>query len=297
VIFYDNTLEWPRIVKLTGDFDYLLKTVSSAASDISTIPQESTASPPIPADLSTSTGLERLIRHSIFPKQNSYSNTYRALAEAFYQLSTGKAPGTDSSDFVVLIGDFLANCTTCPPGSAVGCKIECSNDYSHYSQAAAEIKSFAKTQAAPAHVPIHVLMTGKHVAPHTMDWAKPNISPAQCYSDNELRTLGNAKKQWVMGGDATGTPYASTTAWNTAFNTMSEDNPFYQANSDAYLIAMYTQGIFGALREVPPNCTAGACLDGQRRTTDPQCRSVQKQVNDFMATVIGSNPYKLVSTN
>lgn len=91
LIFIEKTLRWSRVVKLTDQFDYL-----TLISD--------TASPENKA---------RIQKLGLFPTNEQNTNLTLALDEAFGQLEANplKQAGIETSDAIVYIGDFLANCT------------------------------------------------------------------------------------------------------------------------------------------------------------------------------------------
>lgn len=105
IIFYDNALAWPRVVKLTDDFDYLL-----SLTDFS-IPTNGVI------DLGSGFGL--MMRHGLFPAAGSTTDMRLALINALGQFSDPVVSGFDESvpvsNFIVLIGDGLPNCPNCIP--------------------------------------------------------------------------------------------------------------------------------------------------------------------------------------
>lgn len=101
IIFFDQDLTWPRIFTLTDDWDYLLSHL-----DLSGNYDPFSATP---------NSLTKALKHGLFPSIRSFSAAKRAIHEAERQFSVAHASSEiPHSDFIVMIGDGIANCTTCP---------------------------------------------------------------------------------------------------------------------------------------------------------------------------------------
>lgn len=298
LIMYDNKLSWPRVVKLTDDFDYLLKLTDFSANG--TISSDDPAI--LDADLTSvgTSGLELLIRHNMFPggASSNFTNTIQAISEAMTQLTEGNPDGGFSSDFIVAIGDGLNNCQTCSSGS---CTAGCQNLYGNYKQSQRDLIGTVSGTIQGKNIPLHWILVGSNVAPHTLDITlepDPNTGLGPCASDVEIRRLGKA---FVLGGDENGDPYPDDATWQSAWENMG-NAPFYQANADAYELSWGTRGIWGPIRSTPctdpanPPLCSGSIDDAnpKRMFVDPQCRSEEEQINAYMEKIIGDNPYTLV---
>ena len=352
LIFYDNFLAWPRIVKLTDDFEYLKKmTDTTAYYDAGA--------------LRTDVGLGLLMKQGIFPASQTHTNTPMALTEALNQFALAKSNDQNlpSSDFVVLIGDGLGTCTECVTQQTVNdewdyngngetnladwdildfcvhngmdttngyyygpnlcdantmdtngdgvvdeddvffhrehiggrCPYGCGNDYVHYRRSAVEIIAMAGRDFAPNGIPIHVIHTGEHVAPHNVDI---DDGEGNCL-DSEAARLNDSP--YVLGGFIlNGQEYPSTTStlsrWQEAYTQIAPDSPFYQAGADLYEVAVITRGIWGPLRPQGSDCNV--CDPTQdRRLSDPDCRSASGQIADYLDEIMGQNPYVLVGAS
>lgn len=280
LIFYDQRLEWPRIVELSGgnnsDWDYLINFVdnSSSASLISdTSAVDTTLSPP---------GLERTIRHGLFPKVGSYTNSQIAIAEALRQFDVEKnEAGIPVSNFITLISDGLNNCSASSGG--------CDNSVERHLESMAELENLAASALVPQRVPLHVLLIGGGVMPNT----------ARCISDSEYR-VGYGKDHFLLGGYVAGGPngqivdpdlnYPYPSSYVSQLSGPFLSGPYYHANYEWYRIAAMTRGIWGPIRAG----YGGGCVDGSPNFGDPEGRSVGEQIRDYMKEIVGENPYTVV---
>jgi hypothetical protein len=178
--------------------------------------------------------------------------------------------------------------------SANGCQ-PCVNTYDYYKQGIDQIRSYARNSLFPARIPLHVILVGDHVQPHTLDVAGDD---SKCLTDVEAR---KGEKPYVLGGDGSGAPFTTMNSARTSWDAMiNGEAPFYQANADWYGIARLTGGIWGPLRPKDPACGLGSgpdqntCNNGQRRIYDTLCRTDGDQIIDYMKTIVGQNPYAVV---
>jgi hypothetical protein len=156
LIFFDQTLSWPRIVNLTSNFNYLLALTNTsiaggglvndtgfttpldtdavadgkisaaewAAAEATLNSLDATTDGGLGDDALNAAGMnvpgwELLIKHGIFPGVLGNTNLIGAITEANNQLAAGAAGGAvASSSFIVLIGDSLGNCVNCGAGAA-----------------------------------------------------------------------------------------------------------------------------------------------------------------------------------
>jgi hypothetical protein len=280
LIFYDHRLAWPRVVKLDSDFEYLKHLTN----------------------LDNEGGIndrEEILRHGLFPSYNAYTNTPAALSEAYKQFAeSAQLDPSPKSRFIVLFGDGLTNCSC--DQSVEKCMVECDNSYLAYRTSMQEIQKRVETQLSSDNIPIHVLITGDYVAPHTVDIERPD-APGVCYSDSEYRAIAGTFNPFgfVMGGDEAGNEYATEDEWEQAFAAMGPDRPFYQVNKDLYKIAAVSQGLWIPLRPPAPRdesgkCTPAPCTPGTRRLFDDRCRSVEDQMSEAINRIIGERPYLIV---
>lgn len=107
IVFHDDTLAWPRITKLTDDFDYLERLTDTT--------KYTTTDGAGNVVLDTTRGLGRMLRHGFFPAYLAATDLKEATAEAMFQFQefADANPGFPTSNFIVLIGDGLTNCSNC----------------------------------------------------------------------------------------------------------------------------------------------------------------------------------------
>ena len=268
LIFFDHHLTWPRVVKLTSDFDYLKKFTNITDSNFYDSDEK---------------GLKFVLKHQIFPSRNSYSNVLMAATEALRQFDQTSSGSVSSVDFMVYFGDGLANCTS---------TANCNEDYPHYQQAIQQLHDFAVDTLFPRRIPFNVLLVGDHVGPHVLA-----LSDGQggCVQDTDART---SKTDLVRGQDL---PLNATAAqWSDAYSHMSADQPFYQVNMDMYQIARATGGIWGPIRkyttsasECQPGCTDSDPTTAQRITSS--CKNAGTDVDSYIRDqIMSANPYMIV---
>ncbi len=302
LIFYDHNLYWPRIVKMTDNFDYLLK--QTDFDNWSTInDSDSEQVPGAIYNISQSSGLDRVIRFGLFPSESTFTDTYSAMTEALNQFSKTDATTTDSNvpsaNSMILIGDGLTNCSH---SSA-----SCNNSYETHSQNINEVLTMAKTNLVPNSIAVHVILVGDNVRPHTVN--RPSVSnPGKCMTDREYRARyqnhqnisgfvrGNVCWDLENFEDEEDSSYADGPCPDVAYY----EPPYYEINKYMYELAAITQGIWAPLRPPPSGCAVDGgdyeapCTEGERQETDPACRSMQTQIKQYMTDILGENPYTLV---
>lgn len=318
VLFYDQSLKWPRVINITSDFDALLEYTRLDDLDDSGTPIHPsgiehdhffTQSAHLGADGNTPVGAELLIRHHLFPTAGSNTATVPALAEALRQLTyIREATKVPSSDFLILIGDGLSNCTTCPAGCATcsgSCVVSCDNSYDYYKESIKELHWYVDTNLVPSKIPAHVIMMGD-VAPHTrFVYGIDSSGNNRCLTDKEAMRYGiNPTHGGVrIGGSWIQNP--SDAQFETSFSTAGSDNAFLQANEDMAYIAMKTGGIWAPLRPQvgsPGSCAQSrapdSCGSGNSfQFNDPECRDAETQMIDAIKDILGDNPFQLVDVD
>lgn len=292
IIFYDADLAWPRVFKLTNNFAGLSNAISFSQHEPGILQPDDPAEAPFQ---DAGPGLETFIRHGLFPRypSKSHTNTRLALAEAMNQLNTPTVDDVETADFIVHIGDGLS---TCPANGS------CSNVYPNYVQSMADIKSAIQEvwdDPDEINIPIHVIMVGNDVGPHSVDVNDPDGDG--CLSPSEIRTRGYS----AVRGNEAGADLANIFH----FPNNGTNGPFYQANVDWYDIARFTRGLWAPIRPVDTSegCTPVTDSDGdlcddqfmatsgsRRRTFDPWCRPPVEQIITYMEEILGENPYRLV---
>jgi hypothetical protein len=173
-------------------------------------------------------------------------------------------------------------------------------------------------------IPVHVFMTGASAMPHTIDYNRGGVGlpgdPYQCITDAEWRSLPPAS----LGGNYS---VSFTLWWNPNLSGTDNDSydwdgrsaaqPYYHANQEMYRIARSTGGVWAPIRPRDTNCPdhrtsyyvppcnlnkttirnddTGADVPlSWLRSTDPYCRSVREQVEDYMADILRDSPYIVV---
>lgn len=271
IIFFDEKLTWSRVIKLTADFSYIGK-----FTDLSTLDNNDH-------------GLQRVLRHGIFPSKNSMSNIVMAAGEALRQFDEQQISNASSVDFMVYFGDGLANCVANPAAVGTGAQA-CGEDYFHYRQAISELKTFANNVLFPRQISFNVILMGSHVGPHVLATGDDG---GHCYTDTEARNL---KLPFVKGG-IDGKAYPSETEWAAAYNNMSATAPFYQVNDDMYQIARLTGGIWGPVRKSTTSeaqCHP-ACADSNPPRAFYSCQTPTADVDSYIKDeIMNANPYMIV---
>ncbi len=323
IIFFDRSTPWTHVVKLTSDFDYLLELTNLDVFDHLRADEFNPADPDnyslaqaYIANNGLGEGRERLNRLGIFPQRFAHTDIRAALDEAFSQLSSEEGNGVPSSHFITLITDGLQNCH----GEGF-----CNNRYSHYRVGIAEVKAkIAEHANQERPVPIHIILSGDQVGPHTIDIINPeppvsmelpNGETDHCYTDEEYRQLPNATDYHFVRGGNIANDTEGQELWDNK-----DVIPFYQPNADLYEIAIVTRGLFGPLRarddaycetildesqdyfdpkQYRPLCdpVANPAHPEQRRDKDPYCRSKEQQMKDYMSRIVGANPFTVVEVN
>ncbi|RME62294.1 MAG: VWA domain-containing protein, partial [Candidatus Dadabacteria bacterium] len=148
LIVFDGILTWPRVIKLTNDFDYIL-----SVADVPGIENPPQTFNGIYAD-------EPLwIKYLIAPTPQTHTNIYLALTEAINQFSN--SPFTiPAAQAIYLFSDGVATCSSQIGDTGVGV---CSANYVTYKNAMTAITSFAYDSLYKSGIPLNVFLVGKHV--------------------------------------------------------------------------------------------------------------------------------------
>lgn len=316
IVAFDSELTWPRIFLPTDDFDYLDQIFNfrdGVGAFGRTVPlDDANGDKILDAGINladtTKPGFVQAIRHQLFPGVtvdggDIKTNTTEAVSVVSSMLKSVNSASNPSQDSIVLITDGKANCTP----------TQCQNIYDSYKNAYTDLLATIQNTFEGKNVPLHTIMLGSEVAPHTIAVAREPFALASdtatttdCLSDDEAR---RTFRPFVGGGKAgtnsLGLPdpriiaTASSTDLKTLFLNGSAENPFVQANQDAYQLSALTQGLWVPLR--PPSALVGGVCPKmtctrvpQRQLTDPECRTVQKQVSDAIDKIIGATPYMIV---
>jgi hypothetical protein len=158
-------------------------------------------------------------------------------------------------------------------------------------------------EVIPAHVPLHVILVGDHVQPHTVAIAKED--GGECISDSDAR---KANLPFVLdqqfGAPVSGT--GAEAAQASAYNNRSVDTPYWKINYEMYEIAASTGGTWGPIRAPHPSCsTPNVPINNptqcnrspsllQRVVYDENCRPRGDQMTHIMDEILGTNPYVVV---
>jgi hypothetical protein len=312
VVFYDDKLLWPRVLKPTNEFPYILELLdNSTISAGSIIP---------PDDVSDNTDLPfvRAAKHWLFPLKGSGSNTQLALMAGLSLLYADQQPGVITSDFLVNISDGRTICfptkvnqngnPTTPyytgqpttPDWTFWQGIpawECSDDYVAFRDSVKALQAFLRTMnesggASYKKLPIHSILVGRDSGPNTVDIAKtePDVEPAECYTDAEIRRIPGQAQNAVLGSEIKNDDEGQ--------DAFAGSDPFYEASYQMYQIALESGGLWLPIRPARDSetdqCDDPACTPGKVRVLDPKCRSVENQIKDAMEEIMGQSPYAIV---
>ncbi|MCB0354980.1 MAG: hypothetical protein KDD64_15720, partial [Bdellovibrionales bacterium] len=254
VVFFDRNTPWFRVLRMTSDFDFLEEFTDFTIPENSPYNSDPNFDPidfsSIRSTLNTD-GIGdrrlRLIRHGVFPFRGSSSDFRVGIGEGLFQLAQARQDGVSTSEFLVMITDGLHNC--------LGNPTLCGFTYNYYRQAMDELKTeyLNPNLAGENRTPLHIVVTGSHVGPHTVELEEvAGSSPpdgnfiggagsqVNCFTDEEYREATPTDPVGLDFVKGTDDP-------EFAFDNMFE-HPFYDANKDLYEIAVVTQGVFGALR-------------------------------------------------
>lgn len=280
LIFFDSTLKWSRVVKPTNDYQYLLELIDNQSEfDVDPVSGNLTLSADAP--------LRRAVNHWIFPTVGSATNTKLAVEEAVQLLAEDSEDGVATADFLVMIGDGRTNCRRLDENWS------CANNYNAHQESVIELQKYA-VRLSELKIPLHMILIGQRSGPHTVDIAVPGSEPPRCYTDSELRALGIADGA-VLGGIEGNTDPDFDELSETYFS----GEPLYQTSRDMYEIALLTKGIWAPIRPLSASCGTKqqepSCTPGEKRTTDPLCRSTSEQINAAMDSIMGQSPFTIVS--
>jgi len=291
IVFFDTVVSWPRVLKLTSDFDYIRQFTQNTPSAMS---------------------LRHL--HQIFPRIASFSNLKLGIAEALTLFSADNTVGMEvpSVDFMTYFGDGLANCAdvnfldstgTAPaPFQSKGCYDEYFGYNAAYNLPTNGLKDFVQEKLVPRKIPFHAVMVGGHVGPHTLAWKGPD----GCLTDAQARSQ-SVPVPFVDGSMtlASGVPALTHSQKKTVFNNASDAHPFYQVNEDLYLLTRYTGGVWGPVRkdggcagvdppEPQPACDTVYSDSAVRKRYDTTCKNENDVVVGYIKQIMGSNPFMIV---
>ena len=167
----------------------------------------------------------------------------------------------------------------------------------------AELQNYV---ASNVDFPVHIIHVGQAAGPNTVDIENPD-NPGTCLTDGQFRSREWDDPYGFVRGYADDAPEGipqpdnveldNDTAAN-AYYDKSAAQPFREAASDLYKIAVMTKGIYAPIRPVDPvsTCVDGRlpCMPGQMQVYDPYCRSQLEQVEEAMEKIVGFNPYIVV---
>jgi hypothetical protein len=336
ITFFDNSLLWPRVVYPTDNFQYLLDLTSFYRPINNWSDPNSVAIAPDPPTISSGDvtaaaradgqNLELAIRHHIFPRPKSQTDLLMAVQEAVSQLAqaridTGNQLATES---ILLVSDGLSTCClpNDPPGWPAGerfgtpnkaaiCAIRCNNTYDNWNEAMTQLEDFVRVRVVPMGIPIHIMLVGEDVAPHTNELQifDAGSGTKRCMTDSEFRSM-NIRR--VNGSMIWGRRPNSAGEWNFLWDNMSSNlnpnmstdtGPFYEVNARLYQIAAMTKGRWMPIRPayegnswvhspLAPDCSNATSLTLYRR--DPKHNSPEAQGALYLQDLMRTNPYSIV---
>lgn len=249
----------------------------------------------------------------LFPRPNAdpvlgngatNSDLLGALQTATEKL-TALSDAAATEDFIVLFTDGLTNCIR-NPSQADG--KYCNDNSTYYLSSINELLAYARDTIKPLKIPVHLVMFGKHGGPHTLLYYDGRTG--KCIPEEEKvtnRYFAPDSRLYASGGTYDGT------------------DTYYSANR-IRMVSRYTDGLFLPVR--PPCQKNGHDADitedleaicqtkyaartrpspfpqavgasdytdtRSRLLCDPKGRSESQQIEDFMAEILGENPYSLV---
>lgn len=317
VVFYDQGLAWPRVLNITDDFDALLEYTRFNDLDDAgnSLHPDGIASDPIGQnahfgeDGGNPVGFELIARHHLFPGAGAFTSTLTALQEGLRQLTYMQdVSQVPSSDFLVLVGDGLTNCTSCPADCDTcshTCNPPCQNSYTLYQNSMAEINWFVTEKIEPRNIPIHALLMGS-VRPHTkFIYGINEDGEAKCLTSQEAMAVGYLPVDGGVFIDGTYVANPTSSQLSQSFQMPGDDYAFQQVNYDLANIVRRTGGIWAPVRPqvgTPGSCTEPSAPDncgaaGSRQYNDPYCRPIGEQVVAYFEDILRTNPFSLVEVD
>lgn len=299
LVFFDDRLSWTRTILPTTNFQYV-----DSLLDL-TIPTP-LANETEATTITKGSNFQRMVRFGIFPgyeprnslsggflDTDSYTNIPYALNTTLDIIDQHAISGIPALPSITLITNGITNCTL---------DNDCVDLYDKHLESIQEIDTLITSRFIPSNIPLHVILIGKEVAPHTA--LLPDLGDGDCLTDNEARAKD---LQFVIGGDVSGQPYYTTQASQLAYGSRSSSSPWYNANAYFYNFARRTQGFWLPLRSSPsgcdPNLAKTTCAamtsinDKVRWFNDPQCRDSDTQIQDAIEQIVGDNPFTIAEIN
>ncbi len=300
VAFYDN-IQWKNVIKRSTDFSYLKEVLDpekfTSGQFHPTTPNTPLLISPnmvnsVPVPLGKNdTNVPYWIRLGIFPSPGKWTDTIQGLSSSIEQLTTGLGD-IPTVKGILLFTDGVINCSPSiqanpenDPETGEAYK-RCRNQYQYYKEGMNDLKIVVNDSLARNGVALHTFLVGS--AAHYLAIPKEN---GQCYTDAESRA---ANIDFV-----TPVSYANDSEAEAAFVNKDVD-PFYLAAYDSYILTKMTGGRWGALLPAEESCESDEPeeLDcsgnpnpesNQPKTKvlfDPKCRTIEKQVVDYIEDVI-----------
>lgn len=330
LILYDRSLRFYRYVKLTSNFDYIISLTDF--DDLSTLTTAPQGDIDVVARLNADSarGFEKLVRYGMMPmgEDGGYTNTLLAVSQAMNELQSGNPEGGFANNFITILGDGLSNCEPCTSGGSCVNSYQCFNNFTTFNNAQNQLLNLVRTSVQARNIPIHWVLVGESVAPHTLAIKNGTGTGAgKCMTDQDARRFtapGMAGVPMVRGGfghvesngnivvdhdsckNACSSPTsADCVACSAAFRDMSPEKPFLDSNLVPYELAASTKGLWGPIRKTRPGCVPldmdNGCTTPPTSwqtapvlTQDPACRDENQQMEDYMLEIIGGNPISLV---
>lgn len=301
VIMFDSIMSWGRVLNLTDKFDYVDEYLSEFTDydQLDTLPNglDDSGSP----DRSDPTQNPKWVSLNLFPTAATHTDIHSAMIEAIWQL-TETEKSYPTNDSMVLFSDGLQ---TCIKGDEFEEGEVCASNYIYYNTGVEQILDFAYTSLYQSKTVLHMFIAGQQVVPHTLRWLdaehRDETGEFRCLTDEKAREKGIP---FTWGSECID-ELDCMTKWTERFST-----PFYQANEDWYEIVRMTGGLWGPLRPmhpdcvgdgsdtpIPDDCTFVSYPDTWRRVHDWECRTMMKQVSDYLTQVISdSSGYTIIES-
>jgi hypothetical protein len=275
LIFFDSRLEWPRIVKLTDDFNFLDRYVASfnnlapnlglgdgdPTNDIvndsivpGTVRGAGNFYPNFQDAAAWATsGFDFLIRMGIFPKQGRQSDYLGAVRLAMNILVAERATtNLEAQTSIVVIGDWVHNCLSVARSNPDGSQEQsgCNNTFNRFRAASEEMQEWINSvylgDGANNNTPINIMIVGDHVRPHSFEYKNKGD---RCFTDKEIRQRGGTYKSVYIPPLGDSDPRLGT-PWKDLFKNMYKPDSigFAYPNFYARNIAERTRGAWMPIR-------------------------------------------------
>ena len=309
---------WNRVFKLTDQLDQLEfrfvednnfgnrdgPTGWHSLSNANTIRQKGMSNPI----------LDKLLPHGVFSTYNAFTNVQAALYRASDEFAVSEASGAEAQRVVIYAGDGMLNCNqTDGTNKGMASEVTCVESPTDFFRATDETRALAKL-LGDRNIPVNAFLFGANAA-HSLDIKADAAN--HCMTQDEAIDKRIPYATGTMGCEAwegsTKSPFGRDNrgcAW--AYFGSNGRGPFREAGKRWYEIAAVSGGRAYPIYPEPGGfctprttctCELGVCNGGSNpgfavRTSDPECRSQDDQVQAAVQQIFGRTvQFKIVDVS